>query len=452
MIGMVAFGASKRTMRSTLLLIILTALLAANATVAQDLPQLIFLNIELGTQPDGFGGETPVVTGELFNHGAEAYANINITAEAFDADEELIGEGFGYLVNACGTALLNYALPPGGIQAYSVPYEIFAEGEVATVKMSVDADASAPDLQPLVDLPAVRRVAFEEVVMLEWLDDENLIYGVGCEGAVFTELKWWRYNLPDHALSEIKHPDAMRVTPEMIELTDATLVSQSGERNPELFYSSQMTFSPSARRIVYQNDLHSIYSAEPDGSYRRLIHRNLHRHSLRGFQWARNPGIFLAYYFGSYGEPVYYFISNVDGQMLSGWLEDLPPSLIVPGPAPDGFAAVVGRREAEISGYYWQHIYGSSELLFEAELPGNNYPAPIVTRELIYVFRSVDGEPTLQCYGRRSRALKTVTALPLQLTREARAWAWLSPDGGKLALAANGTEGGLWWVELAGGC
>ena len=72
MIGMVAFGASKRTMRSTLLLIILTALLAANATVAQDLPQLIFLNIELGTQPDGFGGETPVVTGELFNHGAEA--------------------------------------------------------------------------------------------------------------------------------------------------------------------------------------------------------------------------------------------------------------------------------------------------------------------------------------------------------------------------------------------
>ncbi len=436
-------------MRSFLMLLLL---LSGFSAVAQDLPHLIFLNTEFGTQPDGFGGEMPVVQGELFNHGAEAYVNISITAEAFDADEELIGEGHGFLVNACGTALPNYALPPGGIQAYSVPYEIFAEGEVATVKMSVDADASALDLQPLLDIPAARRVAFEEVVMLEWLDDESLIYGVGCEGAVFTELKWWRYSLPDHALSEIEHPDAMRVTPEMIELTDATLVSQSGERNPDLFYSSQMTFSPSARRIVYQNDLHSIYSAEPDGSYRRLIHRNLHRHSLRGFQWARNPGVFLAYYFGSYGEPVYFFIANVDGQMLSGWLENLPPSLIAPGPVPDGFAAVVGRREDEISGYYWQHIYGSSELLFEAELPGNNYPAPIVTRDLIYVFGPIDGEPTLQCFGRRSHTLKMVTALPLQLTREARAWAWLSPDSGKLALAANGTEGGLWWVDLAGEC
>ena len=138
--------------------------------------------------------------------------------------------------------------------------------------------------------------------------------------------------------------------------------------------------------------------------------------------------------------------------MLSGWLESLPPSLIAPGPAPDGFAAVVGRRDGEISGYYWQHIYGSSELLIEAELPGNNYPAPIVTRDLIYVFGPIDGEPTLRCFGRQSRELKTVTALPLKLTREARAWAWLSPDGGKLALAANGPEGGLWWVDLAGGC
>ena len=93
---------------------------------------------------------------------------------------------------------------------------------------------------------------------------------------------------------------------------------------------------------------------------------------------------------------------------------------------------------------------------FEAELPGNNYPAPIVTRSgnrrLIYVIRDVGDVPSLQCFDRGTRELTTVTALPLRLTREARAWSALSPDGTKLALAVNGTDGGVWWVDLAGGC
>ena len=94
----------------------------------------------------------------------------------------------------------------------------------------------------------------------------------------------------------------------------------------------------------------------------------------------------------------------------------------------------------------------TAELLFEAELPGNNYPAPVVTRNEIYIVRPLVGVPTLQCFGRRSRTLTTISALPLRLTRESRTWAWLSPDGGKLALAMNGVDGGLWWVETAGGC
>lgn len=438
-------------MRLLLVTLALLIGLAADA-LAQELPTLQLLHTEIGTQPDGFGGETPLVEGEVFNHGDEAYVNINITVEAVDVDDMVIGEGFGYLVDACGTALPGYALPPGRVQTYSAPFELFAAGDVSNVKLQVDARAVAREQRQEAVTPAVERIAAGEVVMLEWLDEQTLIYGVGCADDVFTELDWWRYSLSDGSLSEIGHPDAARVTAEMLDLSDVTLVSQSGERNADLYYNSKMTFSPSARRVVYQNDLHSIYSAEPDGSYRRVIHRNLHRHSLRGFLWARNAGVFLAYYFGSYGEPVYYFTADADGQMRSAWLENLPPSLIVPGPAPDGYAAVVGRQEDDVSGYYWQALYGDADLLFAAELPGNNYPAPVVTSKEIYIVRPLDGVPTLQCFSRRTRTLTSISALPLRLTRESRAWAWLSPNGAKLALGMNGVDGGLWWLDTAGGC
>ncbi len=418
----------------------------------QDAPELILLETRIGSQPDGFGGETPIVTGDVFNHGADAYTGVSILVEAFDAEEALIGEGFGFLVDACGTALLDYALMPGGLRGYSAPFELFAEGDVASVSVSVEAEAQAPIWPPLVDAPAVTLIARGEVVMLEWLDEETLIYGVGCEGKVFNELDWQRYRVSDHALSEIAHPDAAKVTPEMIARSDAALITQSGEQDPQLFYGSRMTFPPGARRIVYQNDLHTIFSAEPDGSFKRLIHDKLHRHSLRGFVWARNAGVFLAYYFGSYGEPVHYFSANVGGQMLMGRLEELTPSLTVPGPADDGLAAVVGWRRGDISGYYLQYAFGGSELLFEAELPGNNYPAPIVAGPAVYVIRPISGVPTLQCYDRRTGQLETMTALPLRLTRAARSWAQLSPEGSRLAVAMNGTEGGVWRVDLAGGC
>ena len=432
--------------------LILSGWLIAFPLAAQDEPALILSNTELGVQPDAFGGESPVVSGELYNQGTAAYTKVSISVEAFDAELELIGEGFGFLVDACGTALLDYALPPGRTQAYAAPFELFVEGEVAQVKLSIDAESVELEAPSQIETPSVRRVAEAEVVMLEWLDEQTLIYGAGCDGDVFTELDWRRYSLADHAVSEIDHPDAHQVTAEMIASSDAALITQSGEQNPALYYGSQMTFPPNARRIVYQNDLHTIFSAELNGSYKRLIHDKLHQHSLRGFRWARNAGVFLAYYFGSFGEPVHYFVANVEGRMISNRLEELPPSHIVPGPAPDGLAVVVGRRIGDLSGYFWQYAFGGEELLFEAELPGNNYPAPIVTRDLIYLIRPIDDVPSLQCYHRQARTLETISALPLRLTRESRSWSWLSPDGAKLALAANGVDGGLWWVDLAGHC
>jgi hypothetical protein len=436
-------------MRISLLVLIL---LYGFAALGQDAPELILSETQIGSQPDGFGGQMPVVTGEVFNHGTEAYRNISITVEAYDADEKLIGEGFGFLVDACGTALLDFALLPGEVQGFSAPFEVFEEDAVASLRVSANALAEAPVWSPQMNAPAVKLVVRDEVVMLEWLDEEMLIYSVGCEGAVFTELDWWRYSLTDHALTEIEHPDAGVVTAEMIERSDAALITQSGEQNPELFYGSRMTFPPNARRIVYQNDLHTIFSAEPDGSFKRLIHDKLHQHSLRGFTWARNPGVFLAYYFGSYGEPVYYFTADVEGRMLMGRLEELTPSLTVPGPADDGLSAVVGWRRDDVSGYFLNYAFGGGELLFEAELPGNNYPAPIVAGNLIYVIRSIKGAPTLQCFNRRTQELRTISALPLQLTGAARAWSWLSPAGNRLAVAQNGTDGGLWWLDLVGDC
>jgi len=441
----------KLSLRFTLLVLMLLTGLAVTVR-AQDKPALALIETRVETRPDGFGGEMSLVTGQVFNHGADAYRQINILVEAYDADDALIGEGFGFLVDACGTALLDYALLPGEVQAFSAPFELFADGARARVRVNVEAEAIAPEWPPLMESPAVRLIARDEVVMLEWLNEQTLIYGVGCEGEVFTELDWWRYDIGSHALSAIEHPAAAKVTAEMIERSDAALITQSGEQKPELFYGSRMTFPPDARRIVYQNDLHTVFSAEADGSFKRLIHDKLHQHSLRGFLWAREPGVFLAYYFGSHNEPVHYFTADVDGKMRMGRLEELAPSLTAPGPSEDGLAAVVGWRRGGVSGYYLQYAFGGSELLFEAELPGNNYPAPIVAGDLIYVIRPLEGVPTLQCFNRRTGDLRTVTALPLQLTRAARAWAWLSPGGARLALAMNGTEGGVWWLDLAGSC
>lgn len=439
-------------MRTGLVLWIAFCLLHGGLSWAQDRPALLLSNTQIGSQPDGFGGETPVARGDLFNFGAEAYDNIRLYVDAYDADGGLIGEGFGFLVDACGTALLDYALPPERLQAYVAPFELFDGGEVASVEVRIDADAMDNEPASLPELPAVTMISTAEVVMLEWEDDETLLFGVGCAGDVFTELEWWRSGVPYHALSLIEHPRAAEVTPEMIERSGAAMITQSGDQNPTLYFGSQMTFPPNARRIVYQNDLHTILSAEPDGSFKRLIHDKLHQHSLRGFLWAEEPGVFLAYYFGSYGEPVYYFSGDVEGLIQMGRLESLTPSLTVPGPASDGLAAVVGRQVGGGSGFYWQWAYGGSELLFAAELPGNNYPAPIVRGNMIYLIRPVENVPSLQCFDRVTRELHSVTALPLRLTRQTRGWSVLSPDGKKLAVASNGPDGGVWWVDLAGGC
>ena len=184
---------SVRILRLLLLAMVLIVALAPAPVAAQDEPLMLLLDTQIGMQPDGFGGETQIVTGELYNHDLGAYRNINLFIEAYDQDENLIGEGFGFLVDACGTALLDYALPPGRSQAYSAPFELFDGGEVARVAVRIDADHAEPEEKPDGEMPAAHLVDSREAVMLQWLDDDALIYGLGCADDVFTELDWWLY-------------------------------------------------------------------------------------------------------------------------------------------------------------------------------------------------------------------------------------------------------------------
>jgi hypothetical protein len=138
---------------------------------------------------------------------------------------------------------------------------------------------------------------------------------------------------------------------------------------------------------------------------------------------------------------------------LSNTVYENPPSLTVPGLTPDGRQVIIAVTTENGTGYYLQDaFYENSELLFEGDAPGNNYPAPIyVEREsgdYIYLVRMVDEQPTLQCFERGASTLHDLVQLPLNLITPARAWTWLSPDGYTLALSANGTDGGLWLVDL----
>jgi len=107
-----------------------------------------------------------VVSGDIYNYGSQAYANINILVEAYDAGGELIGEGFGFLVDACGTALLDYALPPEGLQAFSAPFELFEDGEAASVEVRLEAEACDYPPEPRARSPEARVIARADAAQL----------------------------------------------------------------------------------------------------------------------------------------------------------------------------------------------------------------------------------------------------------------------------------------------
>ncbi|MEP7293929.1 MAG: hypothetical protein ABI835_19235 [Chloroflexota bacterium] len=427
------------------------SLLALTFSVAaQSTNDLTVDNIEVINSVGDFNQPVVQAVGELLNQSeTSAYTHITLSAQAYDADDTLIGEGIGVLDNACGVGLLpDFALQPGAAQTFSAPLELSdPEAEIIRVEISTEADTLEPvPTAPLAD--GITQITDAETVNVEWDKDFNLRFATGCETDLFTEWTWNLYNTGLEAFTQISAPHAADVTDEMrarIELED-----------DEVFAHSTLRYAPGGDRLVYQNARNDFLTAFTDGRTRRGLYIGLNNRSLQGIYWQPDER-FIAYYFGAYGDPVYYFVADAEARVVSPALLNNPPSVIVPGLSRDARRVVVAGEFEGVTGYFLYVVTNNFfELQFEAEPPGNNFPAPIPLADAesdlinrIYVARLVNGEARIQCYNREEDVLHDLAALPLRLADDERAWWWISPDESQIALAADGVNGGLWLIDLS---
>ena len=436
-----------------LLLGLMCMVSVAGGVAAQD-SALVVDEVTVTAQTDAFGQEVQVAEGQLLNQGDTAYNNISLLAEVYDASNQLVGEGFGYPVNACGAGYLpDFALQPGAAQHFTATLELYeADAVIDHVEVTAQGTPTEPQAVTGPTLTnGITRVSDHEVINVEWVDPQSLRFAVGCPRDLFTMWTWYEYNLTSGVQQPIQHPKA-----DIINNASPVMLTQLELEEPFDLENSGVSFQPNGRRMVYQNDRNSFLSAEADGSFRRLLADRLFNRTLQGVNWLRD-GMFLAYYYGAYGDPVLYFTANVEGGILSEHPVDGLPSVIVPGASPDGSRIVLATTLNAVTGYYLKQAPypNTAELLFEAEPPGNNWPAPIYWRppddspRVIYIARPVDSEARLQCFNLTTRQLRDLSPLPLQLATDERAWMWLSPDNQRIALAANGLHSGLWMIELS---
>ncbi|MCA9912283.1 MAG: hypothetical protein KC496_03005 [Anaerolineae bacterium] len=441
-----------------LLAVVLLGVVAFAQDVEEDLSAE---NVRVVAQMDAFGLLEEVVIGDLRNNGEMAYANLTIYGDVLDEDGNVIGEAFGYTVDQCGNAILDFPLQPGRSQRFVASLDLFEEGDIADIEIFPEGEAVEPEVATMPeDMPAITTVSDQEVVSVEWEDEGSLRYGVGCDQQVLTDYDWYRYDVAAGESTALDaNPNEQYITEAFITQTGINQVSQSFEQDESLFSRSRLVFPTQTDRVVYQIDIHTVITAEVDGSFKRTIHRVLSQYTLQGYVWSP-LGNFVAYYFGAYGEPVRYFTASAENGLISALLPDNTPSATVPGLYNDGRTVIISgtfpdAEGQDVTGYYLSSpITQQRELLFEAEeLPGNNYPAPVYYRKddstrYIYVVRPLDDQAVLQCYHVEGGELTTLTELPLDLATDERAWSFMSADFNTLAIAANGDHSGLWLVDL----
>lgn len=424
---------------------------------------LTMVSGEIVIRTDAFGVEQPVIIGTLRNIGEEAYTDVAVFGEVLDAQGEVIGEAYGYLVNACGVALLEFAIQPGQTRRFEAIVELYEEDTADIATMDIVAEGTPVDPEPAPDLtefPGIRQISDEEVVALRWNEDDTLAYGVGCDNRIFTTYDWYAYASATNTTTPIDPPFGNLIDETFIERIGILQSTTGQEVDPNYLMNSFMSFAPDGSRAVYQTDIHDLFTVESNGYSRRSVHVYLNRYSLQGINWTPENN-FVAYYFGAYGEPVQYLTASAAGDLLSNVITENPPSVTIPGSTYDGRRVIIGgtfpdESGRDLTGYYFNPARGRSspELLYPVEtLPGNNYPAPAYYRKddetrYIYIVRPIDDQPTLECFHYEAQMVTTLTPLPLQLASDERAWTWVSPDGSTLALAANGRHGGLWLVDL----
>ena len=411
---------------------------------------LVAEHIQIVSGVSDFGQTVVTANGQLTNQSSSAaYTNISLSANAYDAQNHLVGQGIGVLVNACGDGLLSdFALQPGESQSFAAPLELNDSGATVTrVEVSAAAQSAPPSSpDPLPD--GIEQVSDDETVNVEWMDDHSFRYSTGCNTDLFLNWTWYSYDTQKSSQMHIDPPHAQDVTNNLrarLELNDDST-----------FVHSMLSYAPDGQRLIYQNDRNDFLTAYLDGTYRRGLYTELNNRTLQGIYWQPEER-FLAYYYGAFGDPVYYFTADAEARVISPPLDKNPPSKIVPGISRDGRRVVVAGNFDDGLGYYLYVVTnGFFEQEFTAQPPGNNYPAPIplaqptdnddVTR--IYVALNVDGSAHLQCFNRDEDKLYDLTPLPISLADDERAWWWLSPDNSKIALAANGVNGGLWLIDL----
>jgi hypothetical protein len=439
-------------MRRLLIGLWLIVWVALVVVYAQD-SGLVVEEVTIAAQTDAFGQEIQVAQGQLLNQGDTAYNNLTLLAEVYDAQDELVGEGMGFPVNACGAGFLpDFALQPDVSQPFIVPLELYeADAEIDRVEIIPQGAPTDPQ-DTGSELPnGITRVSDHEVVSVEWIDSQSLRFAAGCSRDLFTHWTWYEYNVASGVQQPAPHPKA-----DIINNASQVMLTQLELDEPFDVENSFISFQPNGRRMAYQNSRNSFLTAEPDGSFRRLLADRLHNRTLQGIQWLQD-GNFLAYYYGAYGDPVLYFTGNIEGGILSEHPVDTLPSLIAPGASPDGSRIILAATINDVTGYYLKlaPYHDTTELLFEGEPPGNNWPGPLYMRppgdapRILYFARPVDGEAYLQCFNLTTRQLRDLSPLPLQLATDERAWWWLSPDNQRIALAANGLHSGLWMIELS---
>jgi len=430
----------------------IAAILCVTLNVAaQQQSDLTTDTIQIVNGVGDFGQPVVEAVGRLTNvSSTSAYSAINLDTKAYDAQDQVVGEGQGVLVNACGVGLSpDFTLQPGDSQHFSAPLELTDDNaKIARIEVSADAQPTDPSAAaPLPD--GFDQVTDTETVNVEWIDKHSLRFSTGCETDLFTKWTWNLYNIDNDATTEIVAPHASDVTDQM-----RTRLMLSGE---DVFAHSMMRYAPDGNRLVYQNERNDFLTAYLDGTFRRGMYNNLNNRSLQGIYWQPQEK-FLAYYYGAYGDPVYYFAGDAEARTISPPLEKNPPSDIVPGYSRDGRRIVVAGTFDDVTGYYlYVATNGFFELQFKADPPGNNYPAPIPlahptdsdTIDQIYVALPVDGTAHLECFNRTEGKLHDIAPLPINLADDERAWWWIAPDDSKIALAANGVNGGLWLIDLA---
>lgn len=442
-----------------ILSVIVVCFVAIGCVFAQE-DDLQSNRVELQSQINAFGVEEQILVGNIVNQGNRAYENVQVLADILDEDGNIIGEGFGFLADQCGEAIIETALQPGQSRRFLATVDLFEAGEPTEFDLAISGTDVAPETLPERDIAdGVTQIAMGEVVSVEWEDDNTLRYGIGCEDAIFSTYDWYRHRLNNSITTPLdESPNEQYITDAFLLQTGVNNLTQSGDVDTSLLSRSYLTFPTQSTRLVFQNDINTIITAESDGSFKRLVHGRLSQFSLQGFVWSPQ-GNFVATYFGAYGEPVQYFTASASQSLISALLPNNTPSVTIPGLTDDGQRVIIGgtfnNGTDDVTGYWLSSVISQQrEFLYEVdELPGNNYPAPAYYRQdpstrFIYVIRPIDGVPTLECFYREENSLSTLSELPLQLDTDERAWSYLSPDNTKLAITANGDHGGLWIVDL----